>query len=89
MCYGANSDYMRRSKNLLDDLVGAGEQSRGNVEADRLRRFAIDGQLEFGGLLHREIAGFFTLEDTIDVRGGPAVLVEDNPVRRTSSRLRR
>ena len=34
----------------LDYLVGAGEQRRRNIEAERLRGLKIDDQLELGGL---------------------------------------
>jgi hypothetical protein len=41
---------------LFDDLVGAGEQSAGNVEAERLRSAAyIDNHLVFGQRLDRQI----------------------------------
>jgi hypothetical protein len=38
---------------LFDDLVGAGEQRRGHVEAERLGGLEIDHQLVFHRRLHR------------------------------------
>jgi hypothetical protein len=39
----------------FDHLVGAGEQRRWQVDAERLRGRQIDDQLEFGRLLDRKI----------------------------------
>src|SRR5262245_43211833 len=49
--------------NSLDHLVGAGEQGRWDVEAERLGSLHIDGQLDFRGLLNRQISGFFALKN--------------------------
>ena len=43
-----------RKSPSLDHLVGAGEQLRRHSEAERLGRFKIDHQLNFGALLDRE-----------------------------------
>src|SRR6266498_3001462 len=41
----------------FDHLVGAGEQSRGQIEAERLCGLEVDHQLELGRLLHRQVVG--------------------------------
>jgi hypothetical protein len=46
----------------LDHLVGAREQRDWRVEAQRLGSLEIDDQLEFGGLLDRQIARLFASE---------------------------
>jgi hypothetical protein len=59
----------------LDHLVGNGEHARRNGEAKRLGGLEIDDQLEFGGLLDRQITRLFALEDTVDIgRGAPVEL---------------
>jgi hypothetical protein len=50
---GADSD-------LFDHLVGAGEQLRRHVEAERLSGGQIDDEIEFGRLLYRQISRFGT-----------------------------
>ncbi len=37
----------------FDDFVGAGEQRRRHIEAERLGGLEVDHQLEFAGLYHR------------------------------------
>src|SRR6516162_9512013 len=52
----------------LDYLVGDGEQRRRHVKAERLGSLKIDDQLVLSRGLHRQIAGLFPLEDTVDSR---------------------
>src|SRR5262245_4118249 len=54
---------------LLDHLVGAGEQSRGHFDAERLGGFQIDDQFVLGGRLHWQVGWLFALKDAIDVAG--------------------
>jgi len=67
-----------RLAHLFDHLVGAAEQRRRHIEAERLRGLEIDHQLVFRRRLHRQIAGFLPFEDAIYVTSGEAVLV--NPI---------
>ena len=50
-------------RELLDHLLGSGEQRLRHREADRLRSFAIDREDEFGRLLDRQLARPHTVED--------------------------
>src|SRR5262245_25123186 len=52
----ANSDLTRRSKKaaLFDHLVGACEQHRRHLKAERLRGLEIDHELKLGRLLNRK-----------------------------------
>src|SRR5262245_60139468 len=59
----------------LDHLVGAGEQCRRNVKADRLGRLQVDDELKFGGQLDRHFGWLLALEDAADVDGRLAILV--------------
>jgi hypothetical protein len=54
---------------LLDDLIGAREQRRGNFEAERLGSLEIDGQVDLCGLMHRKVSRLLALENAVDVAG--------------------
>ena len=43
--------------NSFDHLVGAGQQRRRHLDAERLRGGQIDNQLELGRLLDRKVGG--------------------------------
>ena len=49
---------MQRSKTKsLDHLVGGHEQAGRYGQAERLRRFEVDGRFEFGRRLYRKVGG--------------------------------
>ena len=50
---------------LFDHLVGGGEQRQWNGESERLRGLEIDRELEFVGLLHRQIGGVRAFENAV------------------------
>ena len=61
---------------LLDHLVGAREQRRRHVEAQRLGSLEVDHKLVFGRRLHRQVGRLLALEDAIDITGCAAVRVD-------------
>ena len=48
---------------LLDHLVGRGQQRFRDGKPERLRRFEVDDQLEFGRLLDWQVCGLGAVED--------------------------
>jgi hypothetical protein len=73
VCFGPIADIPP----LFDHLVGAGEQSGRDSQADGLRCLQIDYQLVLSWRLHWHLAGLLTLEDAIDVAGRLPVLIEE------------
>jgi len=70
MIEGENSSILaapRRFLRLLDDLVRPVQHGLWNRETDLLRRFKINYQLEFRRLLHGQIGGLGSLQDSIHV----------------------
>jgi hypothetical protein len=51
----------------IDQLVGGGLQSQRDSQAERLGGLEVDDQLDFGGLLHRQIGRLLALEDAAGV----------------------
>jgi hypothetical protein len=57
----------KRNDPSFDHLVGAGEQHRGHLEAERSRRFEVDDQLVLRWRLHRQIGWLLAFQDAVDV----------------------
>src|SRR5262249_35558457 len=68
----AHGKWIAPFRSLFRHGVGEREQPRRHRKSYRLRGLEIDRQPEFGRILHRQIAGIFPSEDTIDIRGRTA-----------------
>src|SRR5882762_6846744 len=80
----------RKRQALFDHLVRAGKKVRRDFDAERFRRFEINDQQVFGGLLNRKLGRFGALQNSIDIvspkssQGGKI-----RPVRNQSAPLRK
>src|SRR5262249_57198907 len=68
-------EQLQQGSPLFDQLVGAGEEQRRQLEAERPRGLQVDHQVDFSRLLDGKIAGPCALEDLVDQAGGTAVQV--------------
>src|ERR1700737_4463682 len=75
----ATCGLIHRSKitSLFDNLVGAGEQLRRHVDAERLGSSEIDDEIEFGWLLDRNVTGLRPAQNLIDVVSSASKQVRD------------
>ena len=67
----------------FDDLVGAGEQRRRHLEAERPGGWQVDDQLELGGLGHRQLR--WLLASAI-IRGAARAMGEGRAAREADHR---
>jgi hypothetical protein len=65
------------SRALFDHLVGAADQRVGDGDTKGLGGLEIDGQLDLGYLLDRQVGGLFALEDAGSIDAGLPVRVPD------------
>src|SRR5262249_18024647 len=65
VCFGPKADMA-----LFDHLIGNGDQSGRNFDADRPRGCQIDDEFVPARTCNREISGLFALEDAADVEAG-------------------
>jgi hypothetical protein len=66
---------------LLNDLVGTGEHRGRYGEAERFRGLEIDHELEFRGLLHRNVGRLHSTQNLIDkLSGAPLLVGEIRPI---------
>src|SRR5262249_13319853 len=77
VCFGPKADIAS-----FDDLIGDLLKMHRYVETERLGSFEVDHQLELGRLLDRQIGGFFTFQNSVDIcRGAVPNVVEIRPIR--------
>jgi len=62
---------------LVDHLVGAADDRQWDSDAKRPRGFEVDGQLNLGCLLDRQVARLLALKNTARIAAGEAIGVDD------------
>jgi hypothetical protein len=60
----------------FNNMIGAAELGERKGDAERLRGFEVDDQLDLGDLLHRQVGGFFALENAAGVDANAAMGIE-------------
>src|SRR4029077_21005096 len=64
-------------RELLDHVVGAGDQCCGHFDAERFGGFEIDCELEFDRPYHWQVCRFLTLQDPAGVNADLSIVVHD------------
>jgi hypothetical protein len=67
---------LRCKMHLFDHLVGAYQQPGRKFDPERLRRFQVEGQLNFYGLLYRQIGWFLAFENAPGIDANLAVGID-------------
>ena len=71
------SSVMNSRRSSFDHLVGAGEQRRRDVQAERLRGRKVDDEVELGRLLDRDVGGLCPAQNLVDIVGGASEQVRE------------
>jgi hypothetical protein len=73
------AEQVHRSKQrlLFDHLVGATRERKRNRDPKRVSGLEVQEQLDFRGLLYRQLARLFAFENTGDIDAGETVSVRD------------
>ena len=66
----------------LDHLIGASEQRRRHLDAERIGGLEVEDRFVLGRRLHGQIGWLLALQDAVDVAGGaPELIDEIGPIR--------
>jgi len=71
---------------LFDHLIGAGEQRRWNVDAERPGGLEVDDEIELGGPQDRQVGRFLALENVAGIDASLEILVPISSIRSSSAR---